>query len=69
MEQKATRNKQHDDNVRAAELDFMRDLETLIKETAADPVLIELNCCCIEDNNFYQIHNEYKSVARKLTRR
>ena len=32
----------------------MLDLETLIKETAADPDLIELNCF-IEDNNLEQI--------------
>ena len=48
VEQKATRNKQQEDNIRAAELDFMLDSETLIKETAADPDLIELNCC-LED--------------------
>ena len=65
-EQKVTRNKQHDDNVRAAELDFMRDLDTLITETAADPDL-ELKCC--NKNNFNQITNEYKSVVRKLTHR
>ena len=53
VEQKATRNTQQEDNVRAAELDFMLDLETLIKETAADVDFIELNCC-IEDNKFLQ---------------
>ena len=68
VEQKATRNKQQEDNIRAAELDFMLDLETLIKETAADPDLIELKCC-IEDNIFNQIPNEYKTVATKLTYR
>ena len=31
VEQKATRNKQQEDNVRAAELDVMLNLETLIK--------------------------------------
>ena len=31
VEQKAARNKQHEDNIRAAELDFMLVLETLIK--------------------------------------
>ena len=36
VEQKATRNKQHEDNTRAAKLDFMLDLKTLIKETAVD---------------------------------
>ena len=44
----------------------MLDLETLIKETAADPDLIELNCC-IEDNNLEQIPQNYKTVAKKLT--
>ena len=66
VEQKATRNKQQEDNVRAAELDFMLDLETLSKESPAEPVLIELNCC-IEENNFNQILNENKPVAGKLT--
>ena len=37
-----TKKKQKEDNVRAAELDFMHNLETLIKETAADPDLIKL---------------------------
>ena len=46
----------------------MLDLETLIKETAADPDLIELNCC-IEDNNMEQIPQNYKTVAKKLTHR
>ena len=50
IETKAPRNRQQEDNIRAAELDFMLDLETLIKETAADPDLIEVQCC-IEDNN------------------
>ena len=68
VERKATKNKQQENNVRAAELDIMLNLETLIKDTAADPDLIELNCC-IEDNNFNQIPNEYKSVARNLTHR
>ena len=66
VEQKATRNKQQKDNIRAAELDFMMDLETLIEETAAEPDLIELNCC-LEDNNSNQIPHEYRTVAKKLT--
>ena len=33
VEQEAARNKQQEDNIRAAELDVMLDLETLIKET------------------------------------
>ena len=68
VEQKATRNKQQEDNSRAAELDFMLDLETLIKETTADPDLIELNCC-LEDENSNQIQHDYRTVAKKLTHR
>ena len=68
VETKAKRNKQQEDNVRSAEFDFMLDLETLIKETAADPEQIELNCCQ-EDNNMNMIPNEYRTVARKLTHR
>ena len=66
VDQKATRNKQQVDSVRAVELDFMLDLETLIKETAADPDLIELNCC-IEDNKNNPIPNDYKNGDKKLT--
>ena len=68
VETKAKRNKQQEDNVRSAERDFMLDLETLIKETTADPDLVELNCC-LEDNNTNMIPNEYRTVARKLTHR
>ena len=46
----------------------MLDLETLMKETTADPELIELNCC-LEDNNTNMIPNEYRMVAKKLTHR
>ena len=43
-------NRQEEENVRSAELDFMLfHLETLIKETAADPDLIKVQCC-MEDN-------------------
>ena len=42
----------------------MLDLETLIKETAADPDLVELNCCLEDSTN--QIPNEYKAVAKNL---
>ena len=69
VEQKAKRNRQQEDNIRnirSAELDSMLDLETLIKETAADPDLIELNFC-IEDNNMEKIPHNYKTVAKKLT--
>ena len=68
VEQKAARNIQQEDNIRAAELDFMLGLETLIKETAANPELIELNCC-IADNNNNQIPNDYKTVAKIMTHR
>ena len=67
VEQKASRNRQ-EDSIRAAELDLMVDMETLIKETAADPDLIELNCC-IENNNSNQIPHDYRTAAKKLTRR
>ena len=68
VEQKAKRNRQQENNLRSAELDFMLDLETLIKETAADPDLIELNGC-IEYNNKEQIPQNYKTVDKKLTQR
>ena len=45
IETKAPRNRLQEDNIRSAELDFMLDLETLIKETAPDPDLIEIQCC------------------------
>ena len=68
VEEKAKRNDQQEDNVRSAELDFMLDLETLIKETAANPDLIELYCY-IEYNNTNHIPNDCKAVAKKLTPR
>ena len=68
IETKAPRNRQQEDNIRAAELDFMLDLETLIKEWAADPDLIEVQCC-IEDNNTQAIPDDHKKVAKKLTHR
>ena len=58
VEEKAKRNKQQEDNVRSAELDFMLDLETLIKKTAADPEPIELNYC-LKENNTNLIPNDY----------
>ena len=68
IETKAPRNRLQEDYIRSAELDFMLDLVTLIKETAADPDLIEIQCC-IEDNNTQAIPEEYKQVAKKLTHR
>ena len=65
---KAIRNKTQEDNVRAAELNFMLDLGTLIKETAADPDLIVLQCC-IEENNLSQDPEAYKPIIKRLTRR
>ena len=46
----------------------MLDLETLIKETAADPHLIELQCC-IEDDNLNQAPEDYKPIIKRLTHR
>ena len=46
----------------------MIDLETLIKETSADPDLIELQCC-LEDKNMLAIPEVYKHVAKRLTHR
>ena len=54
--------------MRLVELDYMLALETLIKETTADPEIIELNCC-LEDNNTNMIPNEHRTVAEKLTHR
>ena len=68
VEEKAKRNKQQEDNVKSAELDFMLDLEMLVKETAADPELIELNFC-LEENITSLIPNDYRKVAKKLTHR
>ena len=68
IETKAPRNRQQEDNIRSAELDFMPDLETLITETAADPDLNEVQCC-IEDDNIQAIPKDYKQVAQKLTHR
>ena len=42
---RAVRNRQQEENVRSAELELMLDLETLMKETAADPDLLEIPCC------------------------
>ena len=50
IENKAVKNKKQEDNVRAAEFDSMLDMETLIRETAADPDLIELQSCIGDDN-------------------
>ena len=68
VEQKATKNKLQEDNIRAAELDFMLDLETVNKETATDPELIEVNFC-LEENNSHHFLHDYKTVAKKLTHR
>ena len=65
VEKKAVRHKEQEDNVRAAELNFMLDLKTLNKETsAAEPDLIELNYR-LKDNQFSQISND-KTEAKKL---
>ena len=64
IETKAPRNRQQEDNIRSAELDFMLDLETLINETAVDPDIIEVQCC-IEDDNIQALPEDYKQVAKK----
>ena len=46
----------------------MFGLGTLIKETASDPNLIELNCC-LEDSKTNQLPNDYKTVVEKFTHR
>ena len=46
----------------------MLDLKTLIKETSADPDLIELQCC-LEDKSMLAIPEDYKHVAKRLTHR
>ena len=66
--EKAKRNKQQEVNVRSGELNFMLDLETLIKGTAANSELVELNCC-LEENKTNLIPNDYRSVAKNLTHR
>ena len=66
VEQKATSQEQTTRGIiRAAELDFKLDLETLIKEMAPDPDLIELSCC-LQDNNSNQIPQDYRTVAKRL---
>ena len=62
LETKAKRNKQQEDNVRSAELDFMLDLETHIKETTTE--LIELNCC-LEDNNTNMIPKRIQNGCKE----
>ena len=46
----------------------MLDLETPINGTAADPDLIELQCC-IEDDNLNQSPEAYKPIRKRLTHR
>ena len=46
----------------------MLDLETLIKETAADPDLIELQCS-MENDNLHQASEAYKPIIKRLTHR
>ena len=50
VEDNALKNKKQEDNVRSTEVDFMLNLEILMKETATHPDFIELQCC-LEDNN------------------
>ena len=67
FEKKAIRNRQQEDNIQSAEY-FMFDLETLIKETATDPDVIEVQWC-LEDNNTLANPEDYEHVAKKLTHR
>ena len=66
VEEKTNRNKQQEDNVRSAELDFLLGNNNL--GNGRRSVLIELNCC-IEDNNTEQVPHNYRTVAKKLTHR
>ena len=61
-------NKQQDDKVRAAEFDFLLGPETLMKGTAAENELIELQYC-LDDGNKEQIPENVEQVAGKLTHR
>ena len=49
VENKLSRNKTQEDTLRTAELDSMLDMETLIKETSADPDHIKIQIG-IEEN-------------------
>ena len=68
IENEAVRNRQQEENVRSAELDFMFDLKTLIKETAANPDMIDVQYI-LYDNKLQQIPEEYKQVAKRRTHR
>ena len=57
-----------EENVRKAEMDFMLDLQSIIKETAADPEILKVKLC-LERDRKEQIPEEYKGVAKKLTTR
>ena len=46
----------------------MLDLETLIKKTAQNPDLIEVQCC-LEDDKPLQIPEDYRLVVKRLTHR
>ena len=52
----------------SVELYLLLDLETLVKETAADPDLKEVQCC-LEDNKPLQIPEDYKQVRKRLRQR
>ena len=66
IEIKAVQNRQQDDNVQSAELHFMLEHETLIKETTANLDLIDVQFC-LEVNKLQQIPEDYKQVAKRLT--
>ena len=42
----------------------MLDLETLIKETAADPELIKVNYC-LEENSSHQVPHDFQNRSQK----
>ena len=54
--------------MQSAELDFVLDLKTLIKENAADTDLIEFQRC-LENTKLQQPPEDYKQVVKRLTHR
>ena len=47
-------------------MDFMLYLETLIKEKAADPDLIEVQCCLEDNNNIRRLQTRDKEFNSPL---
>ena len=71
VEMKATRNRQQQDIIRAAEQDIMLDRETLIKDKrkSHQPGSHLTLLLLFKDNNTSQTSNDQKYVAKKLTLR